>query len=263
MRAQYAGFVGRGSRSVVSDDGVLAEGHTDAHDLAARQHRSHDTRTHAYLLGNVLHVLADQVVAGGVEQGGEAPGIPKGHHVRLAGEEVDVEDLEEGDLGASDVRLVDAIALGGVGQGGPHEMGLAVLALLKVGHEAVDDEGPRGEEIDGVNIAVGGASVGDLFDVWIQSSQASCSARKRRGGGGGGGGEACTGDVLVQDGVLVEDVVDEALAIGVQHQHLPVAARDVSDGLEEDVALRIDDGRHDCCCCCTYLIKGGRTCLRG
>lgn len=44
-----------------------------------------------------------------------------------------------------------------------------ILPLLKVGHDAVDDVGPRGEEVDGVDIAVGGAAVRDLFNVWSKS----------------------------------------------------------------------------------------------
>lgn len=59
-----------------------------------------------YLLGEVFHVLADEVVARGVEQNGETPWVSESDQMGLAGEEVDVKDAEYGDLLASERRLV-------------------------------------------------------------------------------------------------------------------------------------------------------------
>ena len=44
-------------------------------------------------------------------------------------------------------------------------MSALVFALLEVGHDTVDDVRLRGEEVEGVDIAVGGSSISDLFDV--------------------------------------------------------------------------------------------------
>ena len=45
-------------------------------------------------------------------------------------------------------------------------MRLLVLPLLEVGHDAVHDMRMRREKVEGLDIAVGGSTVGDLFDVW-------------------------------------------------------------------------------------------------
>lgn len=59
-------------------------------------------------------MLAHEVVAGRVEEQGEAPGVAEGDEVGFPREEFDVEDAEEGDLGPGDGGLVDAVAEGGV-----------------------------------------------------------------------------------------------------------------------------------------------------
>lgn len=82
-----------------------------------------------------------------------------------------------------------------------------VLALLQIGHDALDDVWLRAEEIDGFDIAVRRSPVGDDFDV---------------------------GDALVENRVVVEDIVQHFLAIGVENQHFPVTARDLSDRVEQD-----------------------------
>ncbi len=48
-------------------------------------------------------------------------------------------------------------------------MCLLVLPLLEVGHDTVHDVWLRGEEVEGVDIAVVGSAVEDLFDVWSKS----------------------------------------------------------------------------------------------
>ena len=44
-------------------------------------------------------------------------------------------------------------------------MRLLILPLLEVRHDTVHDMRLRGEEVESFDIAVGGSSVGDLFDV--------------------------------------------------------------------------------------------------
>ena len=45
----------------------------------------------------------------------------------------------------------------------------SVLPLLQVGHDAVDNVRLGREKVDGVDIAVGGAAVSDLLNVWSKS----------------------------------------------------------------------------------------------
>lgn len=61
------------------------------------------------LLSKIFHVLADQVVAGRVEEDGETPRVAEGDQMRLAREEVDIEDSEYGDLLAGDGGLVETL----------------------------------------------------------------------------------------------------------------------------------------------------------
>lgn len=55
-------------------------------------------------------MTSDQVVARGVEQDGEAPGISEGNEVGFAGKVLDVEDFEQGNLFAGHLRLIYAFA---------------------------------------------------------------------------------------------------------------------------------------------------------
>lgn len=82
MGAKHAGVVGRGTRSVVANGGVLAERDADADNL----------------LSDLLHVVFDEVVAIGMEEDGETPGVLEGYEVRLARVEIEVHDLEGADL---------------------------------------------------------------------------------------------------------------------------------------------------------------------
>lgn len=97
-------------------------------------------------------------------------------------------------------------------------MRAAVLALLEVSHDAVHDVRLRREQVDGVDIAIRRPPVGDLLDVWLSQAQRRLPGRWRRGR------VQRTRDVLVQDGVLVEDVVDEAARVWVDDEHLPLLA---------------------------------------
>lgn len=48
----------------------------------------------SYLLGNVFQMLADQVVAGGVEQNGKTPGVSEDDQMGLTGEKLDIENTK-------------------------------------------------------------------------------------------------------------------------------------------------------------------------
>lgn len=89
----------------------------------------------------------------------------------------------------------------------PDQMCPAILLLLQVRHDTVHDMWLRCEEIYRFDIAIGGPSVGDDLDI---------------------------GDALVQDGILIEDIVEQFLAVGVQYQHFPVAPCDLSDRVQQD-----------------------------
>lgn len=93
-----------------------------------------------------------------------------------------------------------------------------ILPLLKVGHDAVHDVWLRGEEIESLDIAVGLAAVGDLFDVWSKSGH----LRRLLAGSVWSRGCARTRDVLVEEGVLLDHVVEELFAVGVDHEDFPL-----------------------------------------
>jgi len=48
-----------------------------------------------------------------------------------------------------------------------------VFPLIQVGHDAVDNVWLRGEEVDGIDVMVRGAAVGDLLNVWSESGRQS------------------------------------------------------------------------------------------
>ena len=58
----------------------------------------------------------------------------------------------------------------------------SILTLLQVGHNAVDNVRLRRDEVYGIDIAVGGAAVSDLLNVWSKSEFRVC---RPRGSGGG------------------------------------------------------------------------------
>ena len=58
-------------------------------------------------------------------------------------------------------------------------MRASVLPLLQVGHDAVDNVRLGREEVDGIDITVGGAAVSDLLNVWSKSEFRVCRPRRR------------------------------------------------------------------------------------
>lgn len=93
-------------------------------------------------------------------------------------------------------------------------MCLLIFPLLKIGHDAVHNVWLRGEEVEGLDIAVGGAAVGDLLDVWSKSGH----LRRFESVLGG----ARTRDVLVQKRILFDYVLQQLLAVGVEHEDFPL-----------------------------------------
>ncbi len=94
-------------------------------------------------------------------------------------------------------------------------MTLLILLLLEVGHDTVDNMLPGSEKIEGVDIAVSWSAVGDLFDVWSKSGKQPphLDAPKL-------GFHTC--DVLVQNGILVHDIVDDAPTVAVDYENFPL-----------------------------------------
>lgn len=106
MRTQDAGFVCCHSGAIVSDCRVFAERNTYTNDLSdvKNEARACDRETH--FLGHILKMLFHQVVASRMEQGKETPRITKRDQVGFSRKELDIQNLEQGDLLARDGRLV-------------------------------------------------------------------------------------------------------------------------------------------------------------
>lgn len=135
-----------------------------------------------------------------------------------------MDGAEGPDLLARHLRAVDALLQRRGEQRGPHEEEAAVSAHVELGHDAVDNVRLRGEDVDGVHVALGLAALLEALDV---------------------------GDVGVEDVVLLDDVVEELLGLGVDDEDLPlrallawtggqghghahVAAGHLADGVEND-----------------------------
>lgn len=84
-------------------------------------------------------------------------------------------------------------------------MGLPILSLLQIRHHTIHHMWLRREEVNGLHIAVRRSSVGDDFNV---------------------------GDAFIQDGILIQDIVEQFLAIRIQYQHFPIAPGDLSDRIQ-------------------------------
>ena len=99
------------------------------------------------------------------------------------------------DLLARHLRAVDALLQRRRQQRGPHEEQATVSAHVELSHDAVDNVRLRGEDVDGVHVALGLAAVLEALDV---------------------------GDVGVEDVILLDDIVDQLLRVLVDNEYLPL-----------------------------------------
>lgn len=137
----------------------------------------------------------DEAVAFWVEEGREAPGVLEGDQVRLLRVVVEMDGAEGPDLLAGHLRAVDALLQRRGQQRGPHEKQTSVATHVKLGHDAVDDVWLRGEDVDGVHVALGLATVLETLDV---------------------------GDVGVEDIIFLDDVINQLLGFFVDDEDLPL-----------------------------------------
>ena len=122
---------------------------------------------------------------------------------------------------------------------GPYQEGALVAPALKVCHEAVNDVRLRGEEVDGIGVGLRLAAVLDALDV---CGVLALGPRGRASEVGGGR----TGDVGVEDVILLDDIVDEAAAVVVGDQDLPL--RGVSNARADTEAAGRGLRRRGSCC---------------
>ncbi len=83
-------------------------------------------------------MVPHEVVAAGVVQYREAPGVAEGDEMRLAREEVDGQGLETCDAARAG-RCVETAAQLRLKDAGPYEVEAAVPLAVEVGEEAVED----------------------------------------------------------------------------------------------------------------------------
>jgi hypothetical protein len=110
-------------------------------------------RRGAYSFSNVLHVSHYEVVALGVVEDGEAPGVFEGDEVRLLGVEVEVHRTEAPNLFACHLRPVYALLEVWWQQRGPYQKEAPVSALVELGHHAVDNVWLGRDDVHGVHVA--------------------------------------------------------------------------------------------------------------
>lgn len=99
----------------------------------------------------------------------ETPRIPEGDQVALPREVLNIQDHKSISLVSNHLTLIHSISQCRVKKRSPDKVRTLVLALLEIGHDTVNDVGLWGEKVEGVDIAVGGTAVEDLFDVWSES----------------------------------------------------------------------------------------------
>lgn len=131
-------------------------------------------RRGAYSFSNVLHVSHYEVIALGVVENGEAPGVFEGDEVRLLGVEVEVHRPEAPNLFACHLRPVYALLEVWRQQRGPYQEEAPVSALVELGHHAVDNVRLGCDDVYGVHVAYRLPAVFDALDV--------CEVRKWRSG---------------------------------------------------------------------------------
>lgn len=86
-------------------------------------------------------------------------------------------------------------------------MRLSILALGQISHQRINDVRLRREQVQRIDIAVRRPSIENLLDVR---------------------------NILIENGVLLEDIVNQAARVGVENEHFPVAAGNLTDGCEKD-----------------------------
>lgn len=105
------------SRPIVPNYWVFSQAcaeRDDLHDTFSSQSRNSRADTSAYLLGQILKVLADQIIAGRMEENRKAPGIAESNQMRFSGVEVDVHDSEIGDAISAHLGSIKPQSLLGV-----------------------------------------------------------------------------------------------------------------------------------------------------
>ena len=96
------------SRSVVSNDGVLAQRNANAGDLYVSV-QSCDNFVHPHLLSHLLHMSYDKIIAIGMEQSWEAPGVLERDKMRLLWVVVEVNGPKGPNLLPCHLRAVDTL----------------------------------------------------------------------------------------------------------------------------------------------------------
>jgi hypothetical protein len=137
----------------------------------------------------------NRVVALWVEQYGKTPWVLEGDKVRFLWVVVEVHRPERPYLLACHLRTVDALLQRRGQQCSPDEKHASVTPCLELSHDAVDDVRLRGEDVDGVHVALRLAAILYLLDV-------------------------C--DVGIEDVVFLDDIVYELLRVFVEDEDLPL-----------------------------------------
>lgn len=103
----------------------------------------------------------------------------------------------------------------------PDQIALFVFPPVEISHDTVNNMRLGSEQIDGVDIPIGRPSVFNLLNVWAAVS------RIRTCGRGGAGamvaGHKHTGNVLIQNIILFDDVVDQSATRLVQNKDFPLS----------------------------------------
>lgn len=112
-------------------------------------------------------MVTDQIIAPGVKENGETPGIAKGDQVGFFGKIVNGQGLEAGTthLLLRLSRRSQASMQLRIQQARPDQEAPFVPPPLKIGHETVDNMGLRGEKVDGVHGWIHVALLLNVLDI--------------------------------------------------------------------------------------------------
>lgn len=103
----------------------------------------------------------------------------------------------------------------------PYQECPSVSPALEVCHDAVDNVRFRRDEVDGVNVGLGLAPVGDVLDVYAESDQLVHRACLER-----------TRNVGIENVILLDHIVDELAAVIVHDQDLPLGGISTACGMK-------------------------------